>query len=118
MSQIRVVLADDHARVRRNLRLLLDGEGDVEVAAEAADLAAVVSRVHRHTPHVLILDLQMPGGSSIETIRGLRQEVPGMEIVTLTMEYSPAFGQRALDAGALGFARSALPSAPSWSTSR
>jgi two-component system response regulator NreC len=65
---ISVVLAEDHAGLRRSLRQLLDGETDVKVIAEATDLAAVAKHVHRHQPRVLILDLNMPGGSSIETM--------------------------------------------------
>ncbi len=54
--------------MRRNLRLLLDVEDDVDVIAEAADLSSVVRHVHAHLPHVLVLDLQLPNGSSIEAI--------------------------------------------------
>lgn len=100
---IRVVLADDHALVRRSLRLLLDGEDGFAVVAEAGDLTSVVRHVHGHVPNVLVLDLQMPGGSSVEATRRLREQVPGTEIVVLTMEQSPAFAQRAIDAGAVGF---------------
>jgi two-component system response regulator NreC len=102
-TPIQVVLADDHSMVRRSLRLLLDREEDVEVIAEAADLAAVIRHVHGHVPHVLVLDLQMPNGSSLETIHRLRDQVPDTEIVVLTMEASPLFAQQALDAGAIGF---------------
>lgn len=100
---IRVVLADDHAVVRRSLRLLLDNEQGVEVIAEAVDLSTVVSYVYAHRPHVLVLDLRLPNGSSIETIRRLREQVPETEVVVLTMEESPMFAQNALDAGAVGF---------------
>ena len=100
---IRVVLADDHALARRSLRLLLDGEEGVKVVAEAGDLKTVTRHVHGHRPHVLVLDLGMPDGSSIETIRRLREEVPSTEIIVLTMEDSPEFAQHALDAGAIGF---------------
>jgi len=115
-SPIRIVLADDHVVVRRSLRLLLDAEEDVQVIAEAADPPTVVRHVHGHVPHVLVLNLQMANGSSIETIRRLRQEVPETEIVVLTMEASPMFAQHALDAGAVGFvlkdrADSELPAA-------
>ena len=103
VSPIQVVLADDHQGMRRSLRLLLDREDGVEVIAEAADLATVVRHVHGHTPHVLVLDLSLPNGSSIETIRRLRAQVPQTEIVVLTMEQSPLFAQQALDAGAVGF---------------
>lgn len=102
-APIRVVLADDHALVRRNLRLLLDREHGLEVVAEATDLPMVTRHMHRHAPKVLVLDLHMPGGLSIEAIRRLREHVPETEIVVLTMEQSPAFAQRALDIGATGF---------------
>lgn len=102
-STIRVVLADDHALMRRGLRLLLDGEEGVEVIAEAVDLASVVRLVHSRQPHVLVLDLSMPDGSSIETIGKLREQVPDTQIVVLTMDDSPVFAQRALATGALGF---------------
>jgi two-component system response regulator NreC len=100
---IRVVLADDHYLVRRSLRLLLDGEQDFDVIGEAGDLKGATHHVFGNAPHVLVLDLEMPGGSSIETIRQLRKRVPKTEIVVLTMERSPAFAQRAIDAGAIGF---------------
>jgi DNA-binding NarL/FixJ family response regulator len=100
---IRVVLADDHTGVRRSLRLVLDRDKDLRVVAEAADLATVLNQVYGHTPHVLVLDLQLPNGSSIETIRQLRAKAPETEIVVLTMEPSPVFAQQALDAGAVGF---------------
>lgn len=116
MLPITVVIADDHALVRRSLRLLLDGEEGVEVIAEAADLPTVMRHVQCHQPHVLVLDLGMPNGSSIETISRLRQRVPGPELVVLTMEQSAAVAQRAMAAGAVGFvlkdkADSELPAA-------
>jgi two-component system response regulator NreC len=102
-DHVRIVLADDHAVMRRSLRLLLDNEANFDVVAEASNLAAVMEHVHGHVPHVLVLDLGMPNGSSIEAITRLRAQVPDTEIVVLTMEDSPAFAQRALEAGALGF---------------
>jgi two-component system, NarL family, response regulator NreC len=103
VGPIRVVLADDHALIRRSLRLLLESEEGLEVVAEAEDLTTVLRHVHDRLPHVLVLDISMPDGSGIETIRRLREEVPSTEIVVLTMEDGPAFVQRALDAGAIGF---------------
>jgi two-component system, NarL family, response regulator NreC len=101
---IRVVLAEDHASVRRNLRLLLEGEG-VEVIGEAADLPDAIEQVRAQRPRVLVLDLRMPSGSSIETIRALREQAPETEIVVLTMDPDVGFAERALDAGAIGFVR-------------
>jgi two-component system, NarL family, response regulator NreC len=102
-APIRVVLADDHTMVRRTLRLVLENEEDVDVIAEAVDLSAVMRHVGRHVPHVLVLDLRLPNGSSIEMIRQVRARFPETEVVVLTMEDSPRFAQSAIDAGAIGF---------------
>lgn len=100
---IRVVVADDHALMRRSLRLLLESEKNIEVIAEADDLTGAVAHVHGHQPHVLVLDLGMSGMSSLQTIGQLRERAPDTQIVVVTMEENPAFAQRALAAGALGF---------------
>jgi two-component system response regulator NreC len=108
---IRVVLADDHAMMRRSLRLLLDSEEDLEVIAEADDIAGVTHQVQGGEPHVLVLDLGMPGGSSIQAIGRLRERVPDTQIVVTTMEDDPVFAQRALAAGAIGFVSKELADA-------
>jgi two-component system, NarL family, response regulator NreC len=100
---IRVVLADDHALMRRGLRGLLDHEEGIEVVAEASDLATVMHHLRRAPPHVLVLDLGMPNGSSIETISQLREQAPTTEIAVLTMEDDPGFAEQAINAGALCF---------------
>jgi two-component system, NarL family, response regulator NreC len=102
-SPIRIVLADNHAAMRRSLHLMLDGEDDIQVVAEAGDFAAVAQHLSHHRPQVLVLDLGMHNGSSIETIHRLRRHGAGPQIVVLTMEDSPAFARRALHAGAVGF---------------
>src|ERR1700685_2615289 len=90
-SPILVVLADDHALMRRSVRLLLDGEEGLEVIAEATDLASVERHVGGHQPHVLVLDLNMPGGSSVEAIGRLRERTPETQIVVMTMDDSAVF---------------------------
>jgi DNA-binding NarL/FixJ family response regulator len=65
--------------VRRTLRLMLDVEQDIDVIAEAVDLAAMMSHVRQHMPRVLVLDLRLPNGMSTETIRQLRKEFPETE---------------------------------------
>jgi two-component system response regulator NreC len=89
--------------MRRSLRMLLDGENDLEVIAEAEDLAAVVRHLGSHRQPVVVLGLSMTGGSVGETIGQLRTHTPHAQIVVLTMDESPALAQRALAAGALGF---------------
>jgi two-component system response regulator NreC len=100
---IRIVLADDHGVVRSGLRLLLDAEQDFEVVAEAGDADAARRRVLGQRPDVLVLDLNMPGGSSLETIPVVRQQSPQTQIVVLTMQQETAFAREALGAGALGY---------------
>jgi two-component system response regulator NreC len=100
---IRLVLADDHAVVRSGLRMLLDSESEFEVVAEASNIEDARRYVRGHHPAVLVLDLNMPGGSSLEAIPLLRQEAPETQIVVLTMQQEPAFAREALRAGALGY---------------
>jgi two-component system, NarL family, response regulator NreC len=103
VGTIRIVLADDHAVVRSGLRMLLDSEGDFEVVAEGSDVESARRYVRGHHPGVLVLDLNMPGGSSLEAIPLIREESPGTQIVVLTMQQEPAFAREALGAGALGY---------------
>ena len=100
---IRIVLADDHAVVRSGLRLLLDSEPDFEVVAEASDVEAARRYVRGHHPAVLVLDLNMPGSSSLQAIPAIREESPDTQIVVLTMQQEPAFAREALGGGALGY---------------
>jgi two-component system, NarL family, response regulator NreC len=100
---IRIVLADDHQVVRSGLRMLLDSESGFEVVAEASDVDGARRYVRGHHPKVLVLDLNMPGGSSLEAIPTIREESPATQIVVLTMQQEPAFAREALGAGALGY---------------
>ncbi len=100
---IQVVVANDHSAMRRSVLRLLDAEEDVEVIAEAGDLAAATRYVQSQKPDVLVLDLAMAGASSIEAIGQLRERAPQTQIVVLTSEESPVFAQRAFAAGAVGF---------------
>jgi two-component system, NarL family, response regulator NreC len=103
VKPIRVIIADDHSIVRRGLRELLEAEGDFEVVAEAGDIADTKRYLRGHRPDVLILDLNMPDGSSLEAIPAMRGDCPDTRIVVLTMQNEPAYARRALSAGALGY---------------
>ena len=100
---IRVVLADDHAPLRRALKALLEHEVDLDVVAEASDLHAAVRQVATHRPEVLVLDLRMPDGSTDERIARMREQSPRTGIVVVTMHRSEMFAEQAFNAGALGF---------------
>jgi len=100
---IRIVLADDHAVVRRGLELLLDAEPDFEVVASVGDVDAALRTTRGHKPDVLVLDLNMPGGSSLDAIPQIRASSPETQIAVLTMQDEPAFARQALGAGALAY---------------
>jgi two-component system, NarL family, response regulator NreC len=100
---IRIVLADDHQVVRSGLRMLLDAERDFEVVAEAGDVESARRCVRDHQPRVLVLDLNMPGGSSLRAIPAIREDAPDTQIVVLTTEQEPVFAREALGAGALAY---------------
>jgi two-component system response regulator NreC len=100
---IRVVIADDHAVVRRGLRQVLSAEGGVEVVGEASDLDGARRYVRGHHPDVLVLDLNLPEGLSLGAIPQIRAESPNTQIVVLTMQNEPAYARQALSAGALGY---------------
>jgi two-component system, NarL family, response regulator NreC len=76
---------------------------DVNVIADAVDLSAVMRQVGHHASHVLVLDLRLPNGSSIEMIRRVRKLFPGTAVVVLTLDDNPIFARRGIDAGATGF---------------
>ena len=98
-----IVLADDHVVVRHGLRLVLEGEDDLRVVAEAGDVADAMRYVRAHRPSVLVLDLNMPGEPSLPAIPRFLEGSPGTAIVVLTMQEDPAFAREALRAGALGY---------------
>src|ERR1700716_1805099 len=100
---ITTVIADDHQVVRAGLRLLLEAEEGFRVIAEAGDVRTTERRVTAYHPRVLVLDLNMPGESSLPAIPRLRQAAPDTQIVVLTMQNDPAFAREALRNGALGY---------------
>jgi two-component system response regulator NreC len=102
-AEITVVLADDHAVVRKGLRLLVDAEDGLSVVAEAGNVPDALRMARAHRPRVLVLDLNMPGGSSLEAIPTIQEQAPMTAIVVLTMQNDPSFARQALQAGALGF---------------
>jgi len=99
-----LVVADDHRLVRSALRWLLEAEGWIEIVAEAGDVDETLRKVRAYKPHMLVLDLEMPGGSGLEAIPRLLEASPQTAIVVLTMHRIPEFARVALRRGARAFA--------------
>jgi two-component system, NarL family, response regulator NreC len=102
---ITIVLADDHAVVRRGLRLVLDAEDGFEVLAEAGTTDDAVRLIKAHRPTVAVIDLNMPGSmsSSLDALPVLAAEAPATRIVVLTMQEDPQYARKALAGGANGY---------------
>jgi len=89
--------------VRSALRALLEAEAEFAVVAEAGEVEEAVRKVLAYKPRVLVLDLSMPGGSTLAAIPRMLNASTETAIVVLTMEDEPRFAREALRAGALGF---------------
>ena len=100
---ITVVLVDDHAVVRSGLRLLLDAHEDIEVVGEAGSAKDAVFRARALKPHVILLDVVMPGESGIEALPKLLLESPDTKVLVLSMQDDPNYVREAFAAGASGY---------------
>lgn len=99
----RLVIADDHAIVRRGLRLLLDAESDLRVVAEAADGAEAVQEAVRTGADLAILDVSMPRMTGLQAAREIARRRPETRTLILSMYDSEQFLFEALKAGASGY---------------
>ncbi|GAA3212973.1 hypothetical protein GCM10020256_12770 [Streptomyces thermocoprophilus] len=100
---IRILLADDHALVRRGVRLILDREPDLEVVAEAGDGAEAVEAARTHDADLAVLDIAMPRLTGLQAARELAALRPGLRILMLTMHDNEQYFFQALKAGASGY---------------
>ena len=99
----RILLADDHALVRRGLRLILDAQPDLEVVAEAGDGATAVSLALRGQIDLAVIDISMPRMTGLQAARELRQRCPELRILILSMHENEQYLHEALKAGASGY---------------
>jgi DNA-binding NarL/FixJ family response regulator len=100
---IRVIVADDHAVVRRGLEQLLGSARDIEFVGAFADGGAAVEAALLERPHVVLMDLAMPGTDGIEATRTIVELLPQTQVVVLTSFSDRERILAALDAGAVGY---------------
>uniref|UniRef100_A0AAU3GP16 Response regulator transcription factor n=1 Tax=Streptomyces sp. NBC_01401 TaxID=2903854 RepID=A0AAU3GP16_9ACTN len=102
-GKTRILLADDHALVRRGVRLILDGEPDLQVVAEAGDGAEAIEMARAERPDLAVLDIAMPRLTGLQAARELSRVMPELRILMLTMYDNEQYFFEALKAGASGF---------------
>lgn len=99
----KVLLADDHALVRDGLRHILEGTSGFDVVGEAYDGPTTISLVRSTPADVLVLDLSMPGRNGIELVKQIKDELPTLRVLVLTMHAEQQYAVRAFKAGASGY---------------
>jgi DNA-binding NarL/FixJ family response regulator len=103
-AAVRVLIADDQAHFRQGLRFVLgDSGGRIDVVGEAADGEEAIEQARRLRPDVALLDVRMPGTDGLRAARAIRESVPSVRILMLTMSDDPDDIARATKAGAAGY---------------
>ncbi len=102
-KKIRILIADDHAIVRKGIRALLTTEPDIEVIGEAGNGAEAVALAQKMSPDVILMDLVMPKVDGIEATRQISEQQPGAHILVLTSFAADDKVFPAIKAGALGY---------------
>lgn len=103
MPKIRVLIADDHAILRAGLKLLINGQADMEVVSEAPDGDQAVRAARATSPRVALMDLTMPGSSGMGALEEIVRCCPDTRVLVLSMHDDPAYLRSVLAAGASGY---------------
>jgi two-component system response regulator NreC len=101
--KIRLLLVDDHAVVRTGLRMMLEGEKDMEIVGEAENASEALNQISLLEPQVVLMDIGLPDMSGIEATRQIKQLAPETAIVALTIHEDEEYFFKMLDAGASGY---------------
>lgn len=100
---IRIIIADDHAAIRRGVKDILADEDDMEIGAEASTAQELLDLVRKQAWDAVVLDISLPGRSGLEVLSELKQERPSLPVLVHTMHSEDQFAVRALRAGAAGY---------------
>jgi DNA-binding NarL/FixJ family response regulator len=101
-EKVKVLLVDDHQVVLEGLRRILELDEEIEVVGEARNGYEAISKATQLAPDIIVMDLKMPGMDGITAIRELKQRLPRVNILMLTL-YSEDFVEQAIEAGASGY---------------
>ena len=102
-DRITVLLADDHALVRRGFRRLLEDDDDLAVVGEASNGEEAIALAASLAPHVIVMDCAMPGTSGLAAIKVILEQRPAARILMLSMHSEETLVRQALDVGARGY---------------
>ena len=103
MSQINVMLVDDHAVVRMGFKMLLESDTDITVVAEAESGEQAIQRYMEHKPNVVVMDITMPGIGGLEAIERILAKDSNAKILVLSAHEDSVHPKRVLNAGAMGY---------------
>jgi two-component system, NarL family, response regulator NreC len=103
MSQIKLLLVDDHEVVRTGLKMLLEGQPDIDIVAEASNGAEAIQLADQYHPEIVVMDITLPDITGIEATRQIKQMHPEISIVALTIHEDEQYFFEMLQAGASGY---------------
>jgi two-component system invasion response regulator UvrY len=103
MSQINVMLVDDHAVVRMGFKMLLESDSDIKIIAEAESGEIAIQRYMEHKPNVVVMDITMPGIGGLEAIERILAKDNTAKILVLSAHEDSVHPKRVLNAGAMGY---------------
>ena len=98
-----VLLVDDHPVVRQGIARILAAEIADLTLTEAVDGPSAVEELRERPPHLVLLDLSLPGDNGLSLLRKIRREFPSIPVMIVSMHPADQFAQRALEAGAVGY---------------
>ena len=103
MSQISVLIIDDHEVVRLGLRSLIDSHSDMRVVAEGGTAKEAITLAEHHNPDVVVLDIRLPDRSGLDVCSEIRQKLPNIRVIILTSYIQEELVSEAMRSGANGY---------------
>ena len=103
MSQIKILLVDDHAVVRMGFKMLIEAEADIKVIGEAESGEVAVKLFQELKPDIIVMDITMPGIGGLEAIDRIMAKDKNTKILVLSAHEDSVHPKRVLNAGAMGY---------------